>query len=118
MTLLPAFGFMSALLQAQPAVDLHHDFRGAAALPAFLKLIGPDVDKFARPEPEGLRITLPAKRKPAAPVGVRLTSHLSGDFEITGSFEVVAADIPPRGEGLTIALNITTDNNYTKFAKV
>src|SRR5205814_637710 len=45
-------------------------------------------------------------------------SHLAGDFEITGGFEVVSADIPPRGEGITIALNITTDNDYTKFAKL
>src|SRR5438552_11304633 len=113
MNLSPPVAFLAALLQGQPAVDLHHDFRGAQAWPAFLKLIGPRADDFAKLEPEGLRITLPAIRKPAAPVGVRLKSHLAGDFEITGGFEVLSAEIPPRGEGITISLNITTDNDYT-----
>ncbi|MEA3156704.1 MAG: hypothetical protein QOK44_4293 [Betaproteobacteria bacterium] len=96
----------------------YQDFRGSRSLHPSLKLAGPDVKAVARPEDLGLRITLPATRAVNHPVQVTTQFSLSGDFEITGTYELLAADLPKDGYGVGISLNIATDEERTKFAKV
>jgi hypothetical protein len=43
---------------------------------------------------------------------------VSGDFEITGTFELLSDERPKQGLGAGVALNIATDDSANKFAKV
>ncbi len=106
--------------QQQPSpTDVYCDFRGGRPLPPSFTLQGPDADKAIKREEEGLRITLPATRRSIAPVAVATTSPVAGDFEITGTYELLSADRPPGGNGVGVALNIATDyQDMMKFAKV
>lgn len=97
---------------------LYQDFRGTRPLLSDLTLEGPDADTAVKPEEEGLRITLPATRTKAAPVGVVAGLSLSGDFEITGRYQLIFADQPTRGNGVGVALNLASNSGLRKFAKV
>jgi serine/threonine protein kinase len=88
-----------------PAV-LAQDFRGGRLPVPPLKLFG-QASAEVRPEDGGLRITLPANRqKPDQDAGVLAQLHLAGDFEITGTYQLLAADPPQKGWGAGISLNI------------
>jgi hypothetical protein len=102
----------------QPRKEFYQDFRGGRPLPPALKLVGPDADAVARPEPEGLRLTLPATRPVNQPVGVATTFAVSGDFEITGTFELLSAERPANGYGVGVSLSIADSEARNKFAKV
>jgi len=101
-----------------PLREVYQDFRGGKPLLPFLKPDGPDFDAMTRPEERGLRITLPAMRPNHYPVGVVLTFPLSGDFEITGSYELLSADRPAKGYGVGVTLSVATDPGRRKFGKV
>src|SRR5262249_38668095 len=103
--------------QAQPA-EIYQDFRGRQPLLSSLTLEGPDVEETVRAEEEGLRITLPATRTRMAPVGVSTTYRLVGDFEVTGTYVILAAEKAPKGIGAGVALNIATDPELRNFGKV
>ncbi len=83
---------------------LAFDFR--AGIPNFsaLSLEGPDADKVAKSDGQGLRVTLPARRKDNAPVGVVLAKRLRGDFEIIVGYELLALGkpVPQWGEGVAM----------------
>lgn len=88
----------------EPGKDFHRDFRKAEA-PRGLILLNPKEEKYARFEPEGLRLTLPKERNDPAPIaGVKTTFSLSGDFEVTGSFEILEAEEPAGGFGVGVSL--------------
>jgi serine/threonine protein kinase len=111
-----AMGILLALLPilfivlAQPAtmpspratpIESYHDFRGQA-LPASMNLFGdPECVRF---EPEGLRITLPKDRQDLGPVGIATNLDLTGDFEITTTFELLEAESPPPSYGVGLTL--------------
>jgi hypothetical protein len=103
------------------AREIYQDFRGKKPLIDELKLVGPDHGELCKPEDEGLRITLPAQRSDKQPVGVRLRGPLSGDFEITATYEALSA-MPASGPGswqAGIALNLSVANDFSKpFAKI
>jgi hypothetical protein len=101
-----------------PPKEFYQDFRGSRALHPALKLVGPDADEVARSEPEGLRITLPATRPVHQPVEVVTTFAVSGDFEITGTFELLAADRPTKGYGVGVSVNVADTDARNDFAKV
>ncbi len=103
---------------SQEPVEFYHDFRGARALPAALVLAGPDAEAVCRPEPEGLRVMLPAARSAHHPVVVTTTFGLTGDFEMTAGYELLATSRPTAGYGVGVALNVATDAGRFKFAKV
>jgi serine/threonine protein kinase len=122
--LLAAAGVSTALLfvaapEAPPGLhEFYHDFRGGGPLPTELALEGGDADEMAHPEAGGLRVTMPATRRRSGPVGVATTFPVTGDFEITGTYELLSADQPPRGNGVGVALNIATDPDLDHFAKL
>jgi RNA polymerase sigma factor (sigma-70 family) len=101
--------------------EIYQDFRGKKPLIDELKLVGQDCDELCKPENEGLRITLPAERPDKQPVGVRLQFPLSGDFEITATYESLSS-VPASGPGAWqagVALNLSVANDYSKpFAKI
>jgi hypothetical protein len=74
----------------------YRDFRKADSLDDDFKLIGPDATSLTKFEPEGLRISLPAKRITREPIGVAPRFKIKGDFEITVSYEIINADPPKR----------------------
>jgi hypothetical protein len=98
--------------------EIYQDFRGSRPLVPELAMDGGDADRVAHPEEEGLRITMPATRRNNGPVGARLTFPLAGDFEITGTYELLSADPPAKGNGVGIALNLATDPELRNFAKL
>jgi hypothetical protein len=98
--------------------EYHQDFRGAQRPTLPWDLIGPDADTTVALDERGLRVTLPATRmRLFEPVGVALKRKLPGDFEFTGSYEVLAAAPPPRGTGVGIALNIAAGGKFTRFGR-
>jgi Protein of unknown function (DUF1583) len=101
-----------------PGREFYQDFRGGRALHAALKLVGPDASMVAKREDLGLRITLAPTRAVNQPVEVKTMFTVSGDFEVTGTYELLAADQPTQGYGVGVSLNIATDEERTKFAKV
>jgi serine/threonine-protein kinase len=118
--LLAAPGQGDAGSAGRPApVDFYQDFRGGRRPLPPLELYGEDADAVTRPEDAGLRITLPADREAKLkPVGVALTNYsLAGDFEITATYELLAAGPPLRGGNGGIALNVGTPQPR-RFAKV
>jgi hypothetical protein len=87
-----------------------HDFR--KPLPDELTLFGHEIDSFAKQEPQGLRITLPKNREKTAPVGVKTTFAVRGDFEITFTVEILQAETPDKGSfgvGAMVYVNKTDD---------
>lgn len=104
--------------QAPPSREFYQDFRGSRALHSSLKLVGPDAGAVANRENLGMRIILPPTRPVNHPVGIKTMFSISGDFEITAAYELLAADRPKDGYGVGVALNIATDEERTKFAKV
>jgi len=98
--------------------DFFQDFRGGRPMLSSLKMVGPDADSVITPEDGGLRITLPATRAVNHPVEVVTKFSLTGDFEITGSYELLSAGRPAKGYGAGVSLNVATDPGRRKFAKV
>ena len=49
---------------------------------------------------------------------VATTFALSGDFEVTGTYELLSADRPAKGYGVGVSLNVADNDRRTKFAKV
>src|SRR5438128_2650508 len=81
--------------------EFYHDFRNKDNLDANFKLVGPEAAKRVKPEPEGLRITLPAKQKNPDAVGVAPKFSIKGDVEITVGYEILQADQPKEGWGVS-----------------
>jgi serine/threonine protein kinase len=104
-------GFVLLVFQpaaAPPAAErswseIYYDFRGKP-LPAELTLVG--AEQFVHCEPEGLRITMPKDRKDLRHAGVARIAEIRGDFEITTTFEVLHAEIPPSGYGVGVSMLI------------
>jgi hypothetical protein len=99
--------------------EIYQDFRGKKPLVDDLKLVGPDVAETITPEDGGLRITLPKTRKARSPTGVRLAFPLSGDFEITATYEMLSIDRPPPDSGVVgISFNLIAQAGDKKFARL
>lgn len=79
------------LAQANPEVDF--DFRGKR-FDASIFRTEQISEPFVHPEERGLRITMPGKDGPSPPraTGIYLPTVLSGDFEITVGYEVLAIE--------------------------
>jgi phage FluMu protein Com len=105
-------------LKEKPLREFYQDFRGGRSLNSSLKLIGPDVDAVTKQEDLGLRITLPKDRAVNGGVAVMTLFSLAGDFEVTGSYELLSADQPAKGYGVGVSLNLETNEARDKFAKV
>ena len=105
-------------LKEKPLREFYQDFRGSRSLNSSLKLIGPDVDAVTKQEDLGLRITLPKDRAVNGGVAVMTLFSLVGDFEVTGSYELLHADQPAKGYGVGVSLNLETNEARDKFTKI
>jgi RNA polymerase sigma factor (sigma-70 family) len=97
-------------LPAAPAADdFYYDFRGGKPLPPTFTLFGDDAVTVIQPEEEGLRVTLPVNRQRTDKAGVKLTSRLASDFEVTAGFEILQAERPTEGVGVGFSLFLDTE---------
>jgi serine/threonine protein kinase len=100
------------------AQDLYQDFRAGQLPLAPWKLFGQN-NAGARPEESGLRLTLPANRKqPEKIVGILSTVRLTGDFEITGTYQLLSADPPENGPGAGVSVNIASNWKSRQWGRV
>jgi DNA-directed RNA polymerase subunit RPC12/RpoP len=100
------------------ATEVYQDFRGKPPMLPQLRLLGPDLETVAKSEEAGFRITLPKTRKAYRPVEIAATFAIKRDFEITGTYELLAADMPLAGFGVGVCLNISSTNDLRKFLKI
>ena len=98
--------------------EVYYDFRGGMPLPATLGLVGPDAEQVVKPEKDGLRITLPAEGSRSPAWGIRTTFSLSGDFELTATYEFLTVEPPAKGGGSGVSFNLEPTAEQTKFAKL
>ncbi len=61
----------------------------------YLELSGPNAERYVRRDEKGLRVTLPARDGPAAPVGVAFRYPVRGDFVFDAAFELLDVAEPP-----------------------
>ena len=92
-----------APLPGQMGDEFTQDFRSGALHPA-VGQFGPQATQVSRLGAKGLEITLPASRTDKGAVGVTPKFRISGDFEITVAYELLAADKPPKGLGSGVKL--------------
>ncbi len=96
----------SAPKKEASAAEIYYDFRGQP-LPPTLFVFGEE--KFVREEPEGLRITMPEERKDLEAISIATGPDAfsgAGDFEVTTTLEILAADSPPGGYGVGLCLHV------------
>jgi hypothetical protein len=101
----------------QPAAR-DFDLRGPN-IPGGLQVIGDDAGRCVRPEPQGLRVTISDDWvHPWGGVGVRSTVALSGNFEVTATYEILRADTPPSGYGVGASLRLQLADRSNDMAAV
>jgi serine/threonine-protein kinase len=84
----------------------HQDFRGKAVNEEFFEFTG--ARDLVHDEPEGLRITLPGSHTGAPASGVLTSFHLTGDFVVTTSYELLHVDDSKKGWGAGASLYVMT----------
>ena len=107
----------AALVNGQAFKEYRQDFRGARPIASTLNLVGPNAAAVVKPEPEGLRVTLPTLGQQNKGWGISPKFRVSGDFEITATYEVLV--LAPPAKGLAgVALSVAPDGQRGKFGKV
>jgi hypothetical protein len=99
--------FVALLATAQAAStpsEMHQDFRGKKFNDQLFRFEGPNAAQYIRPEPDGLRITLPADSGPKKPVGIVLREGIHGDFSATVTYNLLHADKPDKGSGVGVSI--------------
>src|SRR5436190_6782408 len=104
--ILAALAFWPPLAAGQEPAKQEHvalDLRTPLDQLPDLSLYGPGVEKMARTDKEGLHFTVPAGRKNVDLLGVEWTGRLSGDFDVTVGYDLLAvgAPVPQYGAGVT-----------------
>ncbi|HMC88522.1 MAG TPA: protein kinase, partial [Gemmataceae bacterium] len=98
---------------APPIVEsaraFYQDLRGSRQPAEPFVLAGPNAEAFVRPEPQGLRITLPAQRDKTDPVGIATSARIVGDFDITAGYEILSVQRPRTGAGVGFEFFVMTD---------
>jgi hypothetical protein len=84
--------------------EVFQDLRNDQELGSGFFLADKDETGYARREPEGLRVSIPAKRRKPAAVAIQSDLHVVGDFEITGTYELLSADRPIQDQAVAGAL--------------
>jgi hypothetical protein len=87
-------GVLLVVGQTADPQNFYQDFRNALPLQSELTFTGPNIATNAAPGLEGLHLTLPAGRTNTAPVGLQGKFEIVGDCEMTGGYELLAADAP------------------------
>lgn len=108
---------LAALLPDQaPATDFAYNFRsGVLPSPDRMALAGVDKTVEVTPEEGGLRIKILGNRTLDG-VGMETKFPLTGDFEITASYEILSAEPPTKGYGVGVNLAIMPADWQHKMA--
>jgi serine/threonine protein kinase len=87
----------------------HQDLRMAELTTPLLRPIGEEV-RFER---SGVRITMAPENRVPRPTGIVANFKVQGDFEITGTYEILKADRPKTGYGVGVSMYaaINPDDN-------
>jgi hypothetical protein len=108
--------------QAGEPGDVYQDLRHQQPQLPSLRMTGAFLAKYTIREPEGLRVTLPAKREKYSTIALQTDFRVSGDFEITATYELFAADVPdnPDKPGAVVGVNIyiIQGDDGKRFARV
>lgn len=109
-------GILASVAEAaDPPQEVNFQFRNGLENQHLLKLFGPNPNQAAKSDAGGLRINLPAERPKLSPVGVESRFGLRGDFEVTLTYELLAASPPPPpiGAGVTLLLRFDRPSAVT-----
>jgi len=74
-----------------------------------LSLFGPTAESTARTDSRGLHLSLPAGREDTNPVGLDLMKRLSGDFDVSFGYELLAVGGPLQKYGVAVELKVWFD---------
>jgi RNA polymerase sigma factor (sigma-70 family) len=77
-----------------PVVTVRRSFRNGQFDSEFFRWSPSAARKYARLEPEGLRLTLPATDGPGVPIGIALRHPVRGDFELEATLEFLHVTRP------------------------
>jgi hypothetical protein len=110
---------LAAALPGQaPDTEFVHSFRhGNMPPPERMTLAGVDELTEITPEEAGLRIKILANRGKDG-VGMQTRFPVTGDFEMTASYEILSADRPTEGYGVGFNVTIAPTNWQEKRAAV
>jgi hypothetical protein len=108
----------AVLTAGSPPAENYYDFRGGKPLPPELTRFGPNAEDVVKSEAEGLHVTLPTDGQQTNGWGVALRYTFTGDFEVTGSYELLSVAPPLKGAGAGVALNAMPAPDAKKFAKI
>lgn len=78
-------------LSSHSNAQFPYTFRNGSFDETIFKLEGRLAERYVNPAEDGLRIALPDKGGPTAPVGIRLRRPLMGNFEVTVGYELLKA---------------------------
>jgi serine/threonine protein kinase/predicted RNA-binding Zn-ribbon protein involved in translation (DUF1610 family) len=92
---------------APQQANFHQDLRGADLENSLLR----PIDERVRCERAGVRVTLSAGDEVRWSSGLATDATIHGDFEITGSFEILKADRPQTGYGVGVGLYAAVDRD-------
>ena len=96
----------AGVAQAGEPGNVYQDLRNQQPLLPSLRMTGAFLSKYTIREPEGLRVTLPAKRENYSTIAVQSDFRVPGDFEITLTYELLAADRPENPEKPAAAVGV------------
>jgi hypothetical protein len=105
-------------MSQQPPREMYQDFRGGRLVSAPLTLFPEKTEEVIKPEKEGLRVTLPKDGNQTWGWGVAADFPLSGDFEITGTYEWLTVEPPTLKSKVGVALQLAPNEQRPKWAQV
>jgi hypothetical protein len=74
-----------------------------------LSLFGTTAESVARTDAKGLHLSQPGGRQDTNPVGLELTKRLSGDFDVSCGYELLAVGGPLEKYGVALELSVWFD---------
>jgi hypothetical protein len=108
-----------AVGQPAPQAEFYQDLRRRQEVKPGIKMIGPYFAKYTFPEKEGLRVQMPSRREWPGAIGLETEFAISGDFEITGTYEILAMDMPAKPNALSgVNLWIRHGHDDKRFARL
>jgi DNA-directed RNA polymerase subunit RPC12/RpoP len=119
--ILPLMATSLAAQEKKYAHEFYHDFRGKP-LHENIHVVGKPEADFIKEEAAGFRVTLPKTWiHEFGGVGCKTDFPITGDFEATGTFEILHADEPLKGFGVGASLRVQMGQPEAKgatFARV
>jgi len=107
---LPAAVVLGVIAGQAAAEQLEINLTGKGNPESLIKFVGPNVQSATELTDDGLVIRLPVDAPGRPQVGVETRFWVSGNFEITGEYEIVKTEEPSKGYGLGLILRIIKDS--------